>query len=419
VLEESVSVLETAAAKVTPLKLDTTARQAWHAASELFDVSRGHDLRKLLADSIEREANAVVRERAAADQALDWMRKLLVAAACTIALAALMLAARFAKALRRPLKELHTGAKTFQDGHLAYRIPMDGIDEFSAVAQSMNVMAVQLSRHQANETKARHDLEDLVRARTSELQGALDALQSVDGRRRRLFADISHELRTPTTAILGEAEIALRGGQKFSEDYRAALQRIVSTSKQLGSVIDDLLTMARSDIDTLALNRQALDIAGPLREAIQQATALAHERNITLNLAEAPNRSLTVMADPQRLRQLLILMLDNAIHYSYQNGVVEVSVHDGGQGEEAACCEIRITDHGIGISEADLPKVFERSFRGQDARKHRANGSGLGLSIGMAMARAHDGDLSVKSRQGVGTSLTLRLPLLRLVPETA
>ena len=413
VLEESVSVLEAAAAKVQPLQLGANTQQAWLKAGELFDISRARDLRQLLADSIEREASAVVRERAAADKALSWMRNLLLGAACTIALAALLLAAGFARALRRPLNELNAGAKALQQGDLAYRIPLDGIDEFSAIAASMNAMSVELSKRRADETQLRQKLEELVQARTAELQGALDALQSVDARRRRLFADISHELRTPTTAILGEAEITLRGLEKPSQDYRAALQRIVSISKQLGAVIDDLLTMARSDIDTLALNRQPLDITEPLREALQQASALAHEKNITLHLSRLPNSRLMVLADPQRLRQLLILLLDNAVHYSHVNGIVKILVQEKfNETENKAYYELQIADQGIGISAADLPMVFERSFRSQNARRHRANGSGLGLSIGLAMAHAHDGKILIHSEEGTGTIVTLQLPLL-------
>ena len=413
VLEESVSVLEVAAAKVQPLQLGKNMQQAWLTASELFDISQARDLRQLLADSIEREASAVIRERAAADTALSWMRNLLLGAASTIALAALLLAARFASALRRPLNELNAGAKALQQGNLTYRIPLDGIDEFSAVASSMNAMSVELSKHRADETQLRQKLEELVQARTAELQGALDALQSVDARRRRLFADISHELRTPTTAILGEAEITLRGLEKPSQDYRAALQRIVSISKQLGAVIDDLLTMARSDIDTLALKRQPLDMIEPLREALQQASALAHEKNITLHLSKLPSCRLMVWADPQRLRQLLILLLDNAVHYSHVNGIVGILLQEKfNETKNINYYELQIADQGIGINAADLSMVFERNFRSQNARMHRANGSGLGLSIGLAIAHAHDGTILIHSEKGVGTTVTLQLPLL-------
>ena len=413
VLADSMASLKVAAAQVQPLPPGTQARQAWQSAGEMFDISRGRDLRQLLADSIQRESVAVARERAAADQALRWMRGLWLGTALAIALAALLLAAGFARALRRPLNELNAGARALQRGDLGHRIALDGPDEFSSVARSMNAMAVELADHRSREAQARQQLEALVAARTGELQSALEALQQVDSRRRRLFADISHELRTPTTAILGEAEITLRARDRPAEDYRAALQRIVATSRQLAAVIDDLLTMARSDIDALALNRRPLDLAGPLEQAVEQACALAHERGVTVRAAQPAAGALPVLADPQRLRQLLLLLLDNAVRYSHAGGTVAVAVQrcpvaaDG-----VAYCEVRIADHGIGIAADDLAQVFERNFRSAKARQHRADGSGLGLAIGRALARAHGGDITLDSQLGSGTTALLRLPLL-------
>ncbi|EHR70861.1 histidine kinase,HAMP domain-containing protein,histidine kinase [Burkholderiales bacterium JOSHI_001] len=413
VLADSVASLQTASARVRPLAIGTDNGQAWQVAGELFDISRGRDLRRLLADSIEREAAAVARERAGADQALRWMRGLLLGTAAAIALAALLLAAGFTRALRRPLDQLNEGAQALQQGQLAHRIPQDGPDEFSAVARSMNTMAIELTEHRAREVTARQQLEALVAARTGELQSALEALQQVDARRRQLFADISHELRTPTTAILGEAEITLRGRERPVADYRDALQRIVATSRQLGSVIDDLLSMARTDIDALALNRRALDLAEPLREAVEQARALAHERGVTVQGPRIDEGALPVLADAQRLRQLLLLLLDNAVRYSHPGGVVELAVQRSPRRKDgAALCEVQVMDQGIGIAADDLPRVFERSFRSTQARQHRADGSGLGLAIGRALARAHGGDITLESQPGRGTTVRLRLPLL-------
>lgn len=414
VLADSVSGLQSAVAQLQPMPAGTDSGQAWQVASNLFDMSRGRDLRRLLTESIEREAAAVARERAAADQALRWMRSLLLGTTATIAAAALLLAVAFTRALRRPLDQLNAGARALQRGDLAHRIPQDGPDEFSAVARSMNTMAEELAEHRARETQARQQLEALVAARTSELQGALEALQQVDARRRQLFADISHELRTPTTAILGEAEITLRGRDRPADDYRAALQRIVGTSRQLGSVIDDLLSMARSDMDALALNRQAIDLVEPLQQAIEQARALAHERGVTVQGPQPAAGALPVMADPQRLRQLLLLLLDNAVRYSHPGGVVELAVQrEPGDADGPALCQVRVIDHGIGISADDLPMVFERNFRSAQARQHRADGSGLGLSIGRALARAHGGEIRLDSQPGRGTTALLRLPLLQ------
>jgi two-component system OmpR family sensor kinase len=413
VLAESIAGMKVAVSKLQPMAAGTESREAWQVASNLFDVSRGRDLRLLLAESVEREAVAVARERAGADRALRWMRGLLLGTTAAIAAAALLLALAFSRALRRPLDQLNEGALALQRGDLAHRIAQDGPDEFSAVARSMNTMAEELADHRARETQARQQLEAQVAARTGELKGALEALQQVDARRRQLFADISHELRTPTTVILGEAEVTLRGRDRPADDYRAALQRIVSTSRQLGSVIDDLLSMARSDMDALALNRHAIDLDEPLQQAIEQARALAHERGIKVLGPQAALGELPVMADRQRLRQLLLLLLDNAVRYSHPGGVVELLVQRMPEREDGSVlCEIRVVDHGIGISAEDLPRVFEHTFRSEQARQHRADGSGLGLAIGRVLARAHGGDIRLESQPGHGTTALLYLPLL-------
>jgi two-component system OmpR family sensor kinase len=150
---------------------------------------------------------------------------------------------------------------------------------------------------------------------------------------------------------------------------------------------------------------------------MEQARALAHERSVTVR-GPAGIPSMVVLGDPQRLRQLLLLLLENAVEYSHPSGVVEVSVRLGSEaGEGPATCEVRVADQGIGIAADELPLVFERSFRGAQARKHRANGSGLGLGIARALAAAHGGDIAQDSRPGPGTPVLLRLPLLMERPE--
>lgn len=411
VLAESIDALALAASRVQPLPRGTEARQAWGAADALFDVSRGRDLQRLLADSIARESAAVGRERAGADKALYWMRALWLGAAAAIALAALCLAASFARALRRPLDALSQGALALQRGEMGHRIPLDGGDEFSAVARSMNAMAAELADHRARETEARQRLEAQVAARTTELQGALDALQQVDTRRRQLFADISHELRTPTTVILGEAEIALRGQDRPAADYRGSLQRIVGTSRQLASVIEDLLTMARSDIDTLMLNRRQLDLSGPVQQAVDQARALAHGHGISVHTDIDDAGALPVLADPHRLHQLLLVLLDNAVRYSTPGGGISVTLQRQQTHEGTVVAEVCVVDRGIGIAPDELPRIFERNFRSAQARQHRADGSGIGLAIGRALAKAHGGEIVLESRLGEGSTARLRLPL--------
>jgi len=414
VLGGHLEALKRAVAGVEPLTPGADARQAWAALSAVFDEAQGRDLRVLLAEAIAREAAAVARERVAADRSMAFSRGLWLAMAATLALAALAAALHFARALRGPLQQLSDGAQALERGQLAHRIAPQRDAEFATVARSMNTMAAALAEHQAREADARQRLEAEVAARTAELQGALQALRQADTRRRQLFADISHELRTPTTAIRGEAEITLRGRDREAAEYRAALQRIVETSRQLGAVIDDLLAMARSDIDALALARRPVNLAEVLAEALAQAAPLAAERGVRLQgpqpAGEAGDVGVLhwpVLADPQRLAQLLLVLLDNAIGYSHRGGRVQVQVADQGDGT----LQLEVADEGIGIEAAELPQVFERHYRGAAARRHRAEGIGLGLAIARALAQAHGGTLALHSAPGQGTRARLVLPL--------
>ena len=288
----------------------------------------------------------------------------------------------------------------------------------------MNTMASELETHRLSETRHRRHLEQQVGERTAALTEALQALQQTEARRRQLFADISHELRTPTTAIRGEAEITLRGADRPAEDYRAALRRIVDTSRQLGGVIDDLLAMARSDIDALSLVRRPLDLARLCAEAAAQAQALAQARGVTLLAAEPPPGPPLVMADEQRLRQLLLVLLDNAIRYSQPGGRVSLRLQaqhtaagSTARGGTTWCVDVE--DQGIGIPPHELAQVFERHFRGSAARRHRSDGSGLGLPIARALALAHGGQLELHSEPGQGTRARLTLPAAPATAEVA
>jgi signal transduction histidine kinase len=317
----------------------------------------------------------------------------------------------FGRALRRPLFALAEGAHALQQGALQHRIQLTGRNEFAEVGRSMNAMAEQLEQHRSREEQQRNLLEATVRERTLDLHRANESLQDTYRRRRQLLADISHELRTPTTAIRGEAEVTLRGEDKPVAEYREALGRIVSTSRQLGAVIDDLLAMARSDMEALSLVRQPISLRKPLMDALSLAAALAREHRVELQQQGPMSEPLMVFGDTQRLTQLLLLLLDNAVRYSHPGGAVRWRV----QGDKDML-EVEVADEGIGIPADELPQVFERHFRGLTARRHRASGSGLGLPIAKALAQAHGGSLSLHSAAAdsagpaSGTRAVLRLP---------
>ena len=414
VLGQNVHALGQALAQIQTLPANMPARLGWESLSEVFDKSEGHDLRELIAQSVARESAAMQRERLAADATLARIRWLWIGMALTLALLALGATFYFERALRRPIDELVQGARRLRQGRLQYRVPLDDQDEFSDVARSMNAMAAELEKHQQQEIEHRQRLESQVRERTSALHEANQSLQQTDTRRRTLLADISHELRTPTTAIRGEAEITLRGGEHPAAHYREALQRIVATSRQLGSVIDDLLAMARSDMESLSMVHQRVDLSEPLGDALAQAQALAGERHIQINAQAMPAGAVIVTGDAQRLSQLMLLMLDNAVRYSHPAGCV--SLRWWCSDEASPVLVLEVVDQGIGIPAEELHQVFDRHFRGRMARLHRAAGSGLGLPIAKALAQAHGGTLTLESpadeTTGTGTRVQLFLPLL-------
>lgn len=411
VLERSVAALAQAVDRVRPLEPGADAPQAWEALSRVFDMPQGHDVRRLIAENIARETAAVQRERAAADATLAWVRWLWLGAAAIVSVSAMAAALHFGRALHRPLQQLSEGARALQAGRLGHRIALAGQDEFAEVAGSVNALAAELEQHRERESAQRQRLEVQVDTRTRELADALASLHQADAQRRRLFADISHELRTPTTVIRGEAEITLRGRDKPASEYKEALSRIVSTARQLGAVIDDLLAMARSDIDSFSLVREPVDLDELAAEALAQAGVLAARQGV--RLGEPPGRTgrHVVAGDPLRLSQLLGVLLDNATRYSRTGDQVDILI-------EAEPTELRVTvrDQGIGIPVHELPQVFDRHFRGALARRHSPDGSGLGLSIARSLARAHGGQLELHSNAD-GTRAVLTLPRLAALPQ--
>lgn len=388
---------------------DTNA--AWRIANDLFDNAEGRDLRALLAESLAREEVSLREKRLEADKTLAWLRSLWIGTTTALVLIALVLAVGVARALKAPLQALSEGAAALRDGQLDHRIQLNSSNEFGEVARSMNIMADELVAHRARELKARQALEEEVAERTVELTVALNVQADAEARRRQLFADVSHELRTPTTAIRGEAQVALRGGNKPVEEYRESLRRIEDATRQLGSTIDDLLTMARTDIDSLSLRHEPIQIADVLDDVVPMGQALAQTRGLHLQVGPRPE-GLSIFGDAARLRQLLLVLIDNAVRYSRPGGMVQLSARTSG-GQEPVL-EFAIKDDGIGIAPEDLPQVFGRGHRAPNARDHCADGSGLGLSIARILARGHGGDINLQSTLSVGTVATVSLPLAKV-----
>lgn len=395
---------------------ESRATLNWQDLNEVFDMAAGQDLRDLLSASISRERLATARDRAAADASILQLNQLAVSATITLSIIAVLLALYFLQALSTPFQRISEGAKALESGNLDFRIPETQNDEFSHLARAVNHMAKELSEFRGKEIAARAELEQLVRERTLEVQEGLHRMEKLDLRRRQMFADISHELKTPTTSIRGEAEIMLRGRDKSAEEYKDSLSRILDSAQHLGLVIEDLLTLSRSDIDTLVFDRKPVIVQDILQESVSQIQPLSNKKHIQIHAdLHTPT---VILGDRQRLKQLFVIILDNAIQYSNPHTTISVSSQEIRDEEHNAFCQIQITDCGIGISETDQHRVWNRHFRGELAKQIRPDGQGLGLALASAITRAHFGKIQLKSQQNAGTSVLIEFPVFDTPTDT-
>jgi len=412
-LDDNIAAVRARLVKLAPLERGAEFASVWQELNEVFDKARGRDLRELINGAIERQRNVVPVARAATERGLDQLRQQSIGLAVITFAAAIVLALYLKRRLQRPLDRLLAGTQALRAGSLDHRIALGSHDEFDHVAEHFNSMAAELQRHRQDADAARRRLEEAVLERTSELSAAHETLQQVDQRRRQLLADLSHELRTPATAIRGEAEIALRGAEKPPMEYRETLTRIVGGVKQLTGVIDDLLLVARAEADQLAMRFGEVDLPELLGDVTDMASALGarHEVRVLLEAIDVDAPPVVLQADADRLRQALVIVLDNAVRYSRQDGTVRVSWQLVREDEEERNrVRVRVADEGIGIDADELPKVFDRFVRGRRARVHRADGTGIGLSIAQAIVHAHHGSIRLESIPLQGTTVWVELP---------
>lgn len=217
-------------------------------------------------------------------------------------------------------------------------------------------------------------------------------------RQREFAADASHELRTPLTIVRGSVEHLRRHRTQPVAEVGEALDDIEAEVEHLTTLVDDLLLLARSDSGVIELRREKVDLAKIAGEALQRLQAQAEARGVELRLDAVPG---SVEGDPDRLRQLVAILVDNAIGHSPAGSVVQVSLRTD------ARPHVSVEDEGPGIRDEDLPHVFDRFWRASDAP---AGGTGLGLAIAAWIAEHHGGRITVSNRPSGGARFLVQLP---------
>ncbi len=290
-------------------------------------------------------------------------------------LVALGLGLLITQSVLRPLGALKAGTARVGQGDLEYRVPITTRDEIGEVAHQFNDMT--------------------------------ERLEEQERLRQNMMADIAHELRTPLTVMQGHVE-ALRDG--VFDLTPESMEPIHTQVLLLGRLVNDLRELALADAGRLRLEKTPLE-PGPLTaKVVAGFQRSATEKGIALE-DRIPPQACKVLADPQRLEQIVGNLLSNAIRHTPRGGRVTVSLAD-----ETPWVRLSVEDTGSGIAPEDLAHIFERFYRSDRSRNATSGGTGIGLAIAKQLVEAHGGTIQIESALAVGTTVTVRLPRVFSTP---
>ncbi len=301
---------------------------------------------------------------------LDRINRDLLIGTVAAASLSLLLGLLLSWTLIRPVKELTTATSDVAQGNLERELPVRSKDELGELTQSFNQMSSKL--------KQSRDL------------------------RRKMTADIAHELRTPLSIILGHAEALSEGKLAATPE---TIDIVYDEARQLSLLVEDLRTLSLSDAGELTLNKQPVNPRSLLDRAVNVYSHRIRELHVSLEMDADPELP-DIQVDPNRINQVIENLLDNALRYTPSGGQIKLAVH-ARHGE----VEFRIQDNGQGIAEHDMPFIFDRFYRGDPSRNRMNGGSGLGLAIVKSIVELHHGRIWVESRIGRGTAILFALPI--------
>jgi two-component system, OmpR family, phosphate regulon sensor histidine kinase PhoR len=228
-------------------------------------------------------------------------------------------------------------------------------------------------------------------------------LKKLEQMRKDFVANVSHELKTPVTSIKGFSETLLDGAMNDKGTLEAFLDIILKESDRLQILIQELLDLSKIEQQGFKLTIGKVDVLKSISEVFEILRGKAAEKDISLTISESSGNSV-IEADPDRIKQVLINLVSNAITYSPNRGKISISLQD-----ENDMVSIEVKDSGIGIEKNEIPRIFERFYRVDKARSRNSGGTGLGLAIVKHIVEAHKGNIEVASEIGNGTTFTIKL----------
>jgi signal transduction histidine kinase len=286
-----------------------------------------------------------------------------------------------ARRLTRPVEALTVAAEQMKRGKYTERVAVPKTqDELGQLALTFNEMA-------------------------NTIESDVNELRQQDKMRRELIANIAHDLATPLTAVQGFSEALADDLISKPEERHETAQLIGREVQRLRRLVADMQQMSSLESGQIKLDLAPLDLSSLVDETLAVLTQESEEAGITITNEIAPSTPL-VLADSDRVTQVLFNLLDNARRHTPRGGSITVSAQ-----QEGPMLRVSIADTGVGIDANDLPHIFERFYRADRSRTGATGGSGLGLSIVKAIITAHRGDICAESTPGKGTRISFTLPL--------
>ena len=379
--------------------------QAWKFMIQVFDSLDGNDLRKLINDATEIQKLRAAEAETSAKNYIKYFNTSVYILTALIVIVTIVFSILIQRAVQEPIENLVKAAFEFSKGNMSYRIQKTANNEFGILGTKFNEMALELEKFRQDEIQKRSEIEQAVTMRTQELKFAVEKLQKAEFERKIFLSNISHELKTPATAILGEAAVTLRGGEKQTQDYISSLQSIQVIGRQLAVRIDDLLLLARADSDFFRIQLGEFDLAETesfLNEAFETVDAgskVVFDKKIDL-------KSGRTLLDKDRFTQMVIILLDNAARYNHKNQPIVVRLES-----DKSKLIFEVLNVCENLHEINFEQIFERYYRSHHARVVRPDGLGIGLHLAQTIAKSHYGVIKAQPVDGKYFKVSVEIPL--------
>lgn len=285
------------------------------------------------------------------------------------------------RSIIRPLKSLQRATEEIKEGNLDYQVKTKKKDEIGKLSIAFEEMRVKLKE-------------------------SVEVQLQYEENRKELISNISHDLKTPVTAIKGYVEGIMDGVTNSPDKLDRYVKTIYSKAVDMDRMIDELFLISKLDLGKLPFHFEKVDIGFYVQDCAQELTFDMDKRGIKLTLAALPKDSVLIKADREKLKRVLVNILENAMKYmDKEDGEIVLTLHT-----QKGNAVISVKDNGQGISEEALPHIFDRFYRADPSRNSATGGSGLGLAIAKQIIEEHDGHIWAESKLGQGTKVTISLP---------